>query len=547
MASNDWRKSVVYQIYPKSFNDTTGSGEGDIPGIIEKLDYIRMLGVDYIWLTPVYKSPMNDNGYDISDYYEVNPQFGNKEDLENLLEAAHDRGLKVMMDIVINHTSTSHNWFVESRKSKDNPYRDYYIWKDGKENGPPTNWDSKFGGNAWTYDSETGQYYLRLFDISQADLNWENESLRKGIYEMINYWIDFGVDGFRFDVVNLISKDEFKDSDGPGKEFYTDGPKVHEYLNELNRNTFGNKEIMTVGEMSSTTIEHCLKYTNPERNELNSVFNFHHLKVDYSNGRKWTLADFDFIELKRILMEWQVAMDEGGGWNAIFWCNHDQPRIVSRFGRDDTEENRVLSGKMLAIALHGLKGTPYIFQGEEIGTTNPGYTRVDQYRDVESLNAYDELKEKGVDTATVMDILATKSRDNGRSPMQWNKDRNAGFTTGEPWIDIAENYPGINVEAALEDENSIFYTYQKLVSLRHEMDHFTYGSVKPHLLKDNALFVYERVYNGETITVIANFRNKPVPFPDDLDFGGERLISNYEDKSIEIRPYEAFMLYGQSR
>lgn len=547
MASSDWRKSVVYQIYPKSFNDTTGNGKGDIPGIIEKLDYIKRLGVDYIWLTPVYRSPMNDNGYDISDYYEVNPQFGTKEDLENLMEAAHTRGLKVMMDIVINHTSTSHNWFVESRKSKDNPYRDYYIWKDGSEDGPPTNWDSKFGGNAWTYDRETGQYYLRLFDVSQADLNWENESLRKEIYEMINYWIGFGVDGFRFDVVNLISKGAFKDSEGPGKEFYTDGPKVHEYLNELNRNTFGDKDIMTVGEMSSTTIGNCLKYTAPERNELNSVFTFHHLKVDYPGGDKWTLADFDFLELKRILMDWQVAMDEGGGWNAIFWCNHDQPRIVSRFGRDDTEENRVLSGKMLAIALHGLKGTPYIFQGEEIGTTNPGYTRVDQYRDVESLNAYDELKEKGVDTATVMDILATKSRDNGRSPMQWNKDRNAGFTTGEPWIDIAENYPGINVEAALEDENSIFYTYQKLVSLRHEMDHFTYGSVKPHLLKDNALFVYERVYNGETITVIANFRNKPVPFPDDLDFGGERLISNYEDKSIEIRPYEAFMLYGQSR
>lgn len=545
MASNDWRKSVVYQIYPKSFNDTTGSGEGDIPGIIEKLDYIRMLGVDYIWLTPVYKSPMNDNGYDISDYYEVNPQFGNKEDLENLLEAAHDRGLKVMMDIVINHTSTSHNWFVESRKSKDNPYRDYYIWKDGKENGPPTNWDSKFGGNAWTYDSETGQYYLRLFDISQADLNWENESLRKGIYEMINYWIDFGVDGFRFDVVNLISKDEFKDSDGPGKEFYTDGPKVHEYLNELNRNTFGNKEIMTVGEMSSTTIEHCLKYTNPERNELNSVFNFHHLKVDYSNGRKWTLADFDFIELKRILMEWQVAMDEGGGWNAIFWCNHDQPRIVSRFGRDDTEENRILSAKMLAIVLHGLKGTPYIFQGEEIGTTNPGYTRVDQYRDVESLNAYEELKEQGMETARVMEILAAKSRDNGRNPMQWNKDRNAGFTTGEPWIDVAENYLDINVEAALEDENSIFYTYQKLVSLRHEMDHFTDGSVKPHLLNDKALFVYERVYNGETITVIANFRDKSVPFPQDVDADGEILISNYGDKSSVLRPFEALMIYRQ--
>lgn len=546
MASNDWRKSVVYQVYPKSFNDTTGSGEGDIPGIIEKLDYVKMLGVDYVWLTPVYRSPMNDNGYDISDYYEVNPQFGTKEDLKELLEQAHARGLKIMMDIVINHTSTSHNWFVESRKSKDNKYRDYYIWKDGTEAGPPTNWESKFGGNAWTYDDKTNQYYLRLFDVSQADLNWENESLRKEIYEMINYWIDFGVDGFRFDVVNLISKGEFKNSDGPGKEFYTDGPKVHDYINELNRNTFGDKEVMTVGEMSSTTIEHCLKYTNPERNELNSVFNFHHLKVDYPGGEKWTLANYDFIELKRILMDWQVAMDEGGGWNAIFWCNHDQPRIISRFGQDDTEENRVLSGKMLAIALHGLKGTPYIYQGEEIGMTNPKFTRIDQYRDVESLNAYSAMKENGMTNAQVLDILGSKSRDNARTPMQWNKDRHGGFTTGEPWIELAENYQEINVETALEDENSIFYTYRKLISLRHEMDHFTYGSVIPHLMKDRAVFAYERTYNEETITVIANFRNKSIPFPENLDTRGEILISNYEDKSTELRPFEALMLYRQT-
>ncbi|HIW12766.1 MAG TPA: alpha,alpha-phosphotrehalase [Candidatus Salinicoccus stercoripullorum] len=547
MASNDWRKSVVYQIYPKSFKDTTGSGEGDIPGIMEKLDYFKTLGVDYIWLTPVYKSPMNDNGYDISNYYEVNPQFGTKTDLENLLEAAHGHGLKVMMDIVINHTSTSHNWFVESRKSKDNPYRDYYIWKDGKDNAPPTNWESKFGGNAWTYDSASGQYYLHLFDVSQADLNWEDENLRREIYEMVNYWIDFGVDGFRFDVVNLISKGAFENSDGPGKEFYTDGPKVHEYLNELNRNTFGDKEIMTVGEMSSTTIEHCLKYTNPERRELNSVFNFHHLKVDYPGGEKWTLADFDFIELKRILMDWQVAMDEGGGWNAIFWCNHDQPRIVSRFGCDDTEEKRVRSGKMLAIALHGLKGTPYIYQGEEIGMTNPKFTRIDQYRDVESLNAYSELKEQGMDNARVLDILGAKSRDNGRSPMQWNKDRHAGFTSGEPWMDIAENYENINVESALEDKGSIFYTYQKLISLRHEMDHFTYGSVVPHLMKDYALFAYERVYNGETITVIANFRDETIPYPEGLDTAGDTLISNYGDRAEELRPFEALMLHRQTK
>ncbi|WP_271398273.1 alpha,alpha-phosphotrehalase [Salinicoccus roseus] len=546
MASKDWRKSVVYQIYPKSFNDTTGSGEGDIRGIIDKLDYFTTLGVDYLWLTPVYESPMNDNGYDISNYYEVNPQFGTKADLEELLEKAHARGLKIMMDIVINHTSTEHHWFVESRKSRDNEYRDYYIWKDGTYDTPPTNWESKFGGNAWAYDEDTNQYYLRLFDITQADLNWENKDMRRDIYEMINYWIDFGVDGFRFDVVNLISKGEFKDSEGPGKEFYTDGPKVHEYINELNRNTFGDKDIMTVGEMSSTTIEHCLKYTNPERNELNSVFNFHHLKVDYPGGEKWSLANFDFLELKKILMEWQVAMDEGGGWNAIFWCNHDQPRVVSRFGNDETEENRVLSGKMLAIALHGLKGTPYIYQGEEIGMTNPGFNRIDQYRDVESLNAYSILREEGMDASLILDILATKSRDNSRTPVQWDDSRNAGFTEGMPWIEVSDKYGEINVARALEDGNSIFYTYQKLIQLRHELDVLTYGSVKPHLMKDNDLFIYERLYEGERITVMANFRNKEVPYPENINPEGEVLLSNYADRKNVLRPFEAMMIYGQN-
>ena len=546
MASKDWRKSVVYQIYPKSFNDTTGSGEGDIRGIIDKLDYFTTLGVDYLWLTPVYESPMNDNGYDISNYYEVNPQFGTKADLEELLEKAHARGLKIMMDIVINHTSTEHHWFVESRKSRDNEYRDYYVWKDGTYDTPPTNWESKFGGNAWAYDEDTNQYYLRLFDITQADLNWENKDMRRDIYEMINYWIDFGVDGFRFDVVNLISKGEFKDSEGPGKEFYTDGPKVHEYINELNRNTFGDKDIMTVGEMSSTTIEHCLKYTNPERNELNSVFNFHHLKVDYPGGEKWSLANFDFLELKKILMEWQVAMDEGGGWNAIFWCNHDQPRVVSRFGNDETEENRVLSGKMLAIALHGLKGTPYIYQGEEIGMTNPGFNRIDQYCDVESLNAYSILREEGMDASLILDILATKSRDNSRTPVQWDDSRNAGFTEGMPWIEVSDKYGEINVARALEDGNSIFYTYQKLIELRHELDVLTYGSVKPHLMKDDDLFVYERLYEGERITVMANFRNKEVPYPENINAEGEVLLSNYADRKNVLRPFEAMMIYGQN-
>lgn len=547
MEPMDWRKSVVYQIYPKSFNDTTGSGQGDIRGIIEKLDYFKVLGVDYLWLTPVYQSPMNDNGYDISDYYKVNPQFGSKEDLKELLEKAHEKGIRIMMDIVINHTSTEHQWFIDSRASKDSKYRDYYIWKDGADGQPPTNWESKFGGNAWAYDEQTNQYYLRLFDITQADLNWENEDMRRDIYEMINYWIDFGVDGFRFDVINLISKGSFESSDGPGKEFYTDGPKVHEYINELNRNTFGGRDVMTVGEMSSTTIEHCLKYTDPERNELNSVFNFHHLKVDYPGGEKWTLANFDFLELKRILMEWQVAMDEGGGWNAIFWCNHDQPRVVSRFGDDETEENRVLSGKMLAIALHGLKGTPYIYQGEEIGMTNPGFRRIDQYRDIESLNAYTILREQGMDSRQIMDILASKSRDNSRTPMQWDNSMHGGFTEGEPWIEVPEEYEKINVARALEDEYSIFYTYQKLIQLRHELDVLTYGSVEPHMMDDKNLFIYTRTHEDEKLTIIANFRNKEVPYPEKISVDGEVLLSNYEDRKSMLRPYEALMIYGQGK
>ncbi|MCZ6925678.1 MAG: alpha-amylase family glycosyl hydrolase, partial [Rickettsia endosymbiont of Ixodes persulcatus] len=339
MSEQDWRKSVVYQIYPKSFNDTTGNGEGDLRGIIEKLDYLQFLGVDYIWLTPIYESPMNDNGYDISDYLTINERFGTLEDFKILVKEAHQRDIKVMMDIVINHTSTEHQWFKEAIQSKDSPYRDYYFFRHS-EDGPPTNWESKFGGNAWQYDEKSDEYYLHLFDVTQADLNWDNPDVRQALYQIVNYWIDFGVDGFRFDVINLISKGEFRDSDKIGKEFYTDGPKVHEYLHELNQHTFGDKHMMTVGEMSSTTIDHCIKYSNPERNELSSVFNFHHLKVDYPNGEKWATGSMDFQQLKKILMDWQLGIYEGGGWNAIFWCNHDQPRVVSRFGDDSTESLR---------------------------------------------------------------------------------------------------------------------------------------------------------------------------------------------------------------
>lgn len=526
MEQNDWRKSVVYQIYPKSFNDTTGSGEGDIQGIIEKLDYLQYLGVDYLWLTPVYESPMNDNGYDISNYYKINERFGTIEDLKSLIAKAHQRNLKIMMDIVINHTSTDHEWFKKAYEDQESPYRDYYFFRRSADNKPPTNWESKFGGNAWKYDPKTESYYLHLFDVTQADLNWDNPEVRKALYDIINYWIDFGVDGFRFDVINLISKGEFKDSQYIGKEFYTDGPRVHEYLHEMNQHTFGNREMMTVGEMSSTTIEDCIKYSNPERQELSSVFNFHHLKVDYVNGEKWTNAKLDFHKLKEILMEWQLGIFDGNGWNAIFWCNHDQPRVVSRFGDDSTPHNHQESAKMLATVLHMLQGTPYIYQGEEIGMTDPHFNDINQYRDVESLNAYDNMKERGFEESEILEILGQKSRDNSRTPVQWSNLENAGFTTGQPWIDIPENYHSINVETAINDENSVLHTYRKLIQLRHEHDIVTYGSIEPLHMEHDKLFIYKRHYNEETWLIIANFSKQSCEIPADINLEGEVMITN---------------------
>ncbi|WMZ52446.1 alpha,alpha-phosphotrehalase [Staphylococcus pseudintermedius] len=541
MVRQDWKKSVVYQIYPKSFNDTTGNGEGDLKGIIEKLDYLQFLGVDYLWLTPIYDSPMNDNGYDIRDYYQVNAQFGDKEDLRTLIDEAHARGLKVMLDIVINHTSTEHEWFQQAQQSVDNPYRDYYFFR-RSEDGPPTNWLSKFGGNAWQYDEQTDAYYLHLFDVTQADLNWDNPEVRHALYEMINYWIDFGVDGFRFDVINLISKDTFEDSNEIGKEYYTDGPRVHDYIHEMNRHTFGDRDMMTVGEMSSTSIDHCIQYTNPERQELSSVFNFHHLKVDYRDGQKWTNQKFDLLQLKQILMEWQTKMYAGNGWNAIFWCNHDQPRVVSRFGSDATEALRQQSAKTLAIALHLLQGTPYIYQGEEIGMTDPHFQSIQQYRDVESLNAYREMREAGIDEAEILTILGQKSRDNSRTPMQWNDEAHAGFTTGTPWIEVANNYNTVNVEAAMADPESILYTYKKLIQLRHEHDIVTYGEVVPRYLDHPQLFVYERRYQGDTWLIIVNMTSEKVTLPEDLDRSGSVVLQNGIIERNELEAYATIVV-----
>ena len=545
-----WKRSTVYQIYPKSFYDTTGSGTGDIRGIIQKLDYIKKLGADVIWLTPIYQSPQNDNGYDISDYYAIDPSYGTMEDFEQLLEETHQRGMKLIMDLVVNHTSTEHEWFQQARSSKDSPYRDFYIWKDPKNGGLPNNWQSKFGGPAWQLDEKTGQYYLHLFDVTQADLNWENEALREKIFDMMRFWAEKGIDGFRLDVINLISKNQDfpNDDTGDGRKFYTDGPRIHEFLHEMNRNVFSKYDMLTVGEMSSTNLESCVNYTNPEREELSMTFQFHHLKVDYPNGEKWTKAPFDFLELKQILSDWQVGMHEGGGWNALFWCNHDQPRAVSRFGDDGKYHQE--SAKMLATTLFMMQGTPYIFQGEEIGMTNPNFTSIDQYRDVESLNAYKILQEEGKTEEEIIAILQQKSRDNGRTPMQWSEERHAGFTKGTPWIGVADNYPEINAEKALEDPNSIFYHYQKLIKLRKQYDIITYGDYKLLLDADPQIFAYTRKWKNEKLLVISNFYGKDTVVDLQLDEEKEPeiLLSNYEDSprkldQLQLRPYESIVYY----
>ncbi|MED3906603.1 alpha,alpha-phosphotrehalase [Geobacillus thermodenitrificans] len=549
-----WKKAVVYQIYPKSFRDTNGDGIGDLPGIIEKLDYLKELGVDVIWLTPIYASPQRDNGYDISDYFAIHHEYGTMDDFDRLLEEVHARGMKLVMDMVVNHTSTDHEWFKQASTSKTNPYRHFYIWRDPKADGSaPNNWQSKFGGSAWEYDEQTGQYYLHLFDVTQADLNWENEELRRRIYDMMHFWLKKGVDGFRLDVINLLSKDQhFPDDDGSippgdGRRFYTDGPRIHEFLQEMNREVFSKYDVMTVGEMSSTTIDHCIRYTNPENNELNMTFNFHHLKVDYPNGEKWAVAPFDFLALKRILSEWQVRMHEGGGWNALFWCNHDQPRIVSRYG-DDGEYWKE-SAKMLATTIHLMQGTPYIYQGEEIGMTDPKFNDIGDYRDVESLNMYRILQEQGKSEQEVLEILRRKSRDNSRTPMQWDDSLHAGFTSGTPWIRVADNYRYINVKQALADRDSIFYHYKRLIELRKQYDIITTGRYELLLADDPHLFAYMRHGDGEKLLVVNNFYPVETTFtlPEEAeanDYTGELLIANYPDapadfRRMALRPYES--------
>jgi trehalose-6-phosphate hydrolase len=547
-----WRKAVVYQIYPRSFKDSTGDGVGDLRGVMEKLDYLKNLGVDVIWLTPIYSSPLRDNGYDISDYFQIHEDLGTMDDFEALLAEAHARDMKIILDMVVNHTSTAHPWFQEARASLDNPYRDFYIWRD-----QPNNWQSKFGGSAWQRDHATGQYYLHLFDVTQADLNWENPELRRRIHKMMKWWLDKGVDGFRLDVINLLSKDQrFPDDDGSvppgdGRRFYTDGPRIHEYLAEMNREVFVHYDMMTVGEMSSTSIPHCIRYTHPDNGELNMTFNFHHLKVDYPGGEKWAVGEMDFLALKRILADWQTSMAKGGGWNALFWCNHDQPRIVSRYGDDQT--HRVASAKMLATALHLMQGTPFIYQGEELGMTNPDFTSFADYRDVETHNMVSILRDRGYSEAEVLKIIRQKSRDNSRTPMQWDATEHAGFTTGTPWIKVAPNYQEINAEQALADPDSIFYHYKKLIRLRKELDIVTTGTYECVDIDHPEVYAYLRHGDNEKLFVVNLFGGRALSYtvPEEVltsvqGWTREILLSNYPDSAafgeqLPLRPYESIV------
>lgn len=535
---------VVYQIYPKSFQDTDGDGFGDLRGVIEHLDYLAELGVDYLWITPFFTSPQYDNGYDIADYRNIDPRYGTMEDFDELVREAAKRGMYLMVDMVLNHTSTKHEWFQKALKG--NPkYRNYYIFKKGKNGLPPTNWVSKFGGNAWSYLPETDEYYLHLFHVTQADLNWENPEVRQDIYDTVNFWLEKGVKGLRFDVINLISKPDVYEDDleGDGHRFYTDGPKIHQYLQELNENTFGKyDDVVTVGEMSSTTLENSIRYSNPESNELSMIFSFHHLKVDYPSGNKWEIEPFRFHDLKKHLFTWQEEMEKGGGWNALFWCNHDQPRIVSRIGNE--KEYRVKSAKCLATAIHGLKGTPYIYQGEEIGMTNAGYTSIDEYMDIESLNYYNILKLQGKSEEEVIRILGAKSRDNSRTPMQWDASENAGFTKGTPWLKVCDRYKEINTESRHEPD-SVFQYYKELVKLRKELPVIQKGSVTPLLREDKEILAYKREYQGKELYVFCNFFDGEVKVPYSIPEDCRSILSNYGEeispKELVLRPYEAVM------
>lgn len=549
-----WKESVVYQIYPRSFCDSNGDGIGDLNGITGKLDYLKELGVDVIWLSPVYKSPNDDNGYDISDYQAIMDEFGTMEDFDRMLATAHEKGIKIMMDLVVNHTSDEHKWFIESRKSTDNPYRDYYIWRPAKEDGSlPNNWGSCFSGPAWEYDKTTDMYFLHLFSKKQPDLNWDNPAVRQDVFDMMNWWLKKGVDGFRMDVISLISKEPGLPDKEPGINGYAtfnvsaNGPHVHEYLQEMRQKALNNADTITVGECSGVTLEEAKKYARSDEKELNMVFQFEHMDVDSDEkAGKWTTRKMDLRNLKKILTRWQKGLQDIA-WNSLYWENHDQPRSVSRFG-NDSDEYREISAKMLATCIHMMQGTPYVYQGEELGMTNCPFNTLDNFRDLESINAFHELTEQGKMTEEdMMAAIGYKGRDNARTPMQWDDSAYAGFSTATPWIMVNPNYTKINARDQVNREDSVFKYYQKLIKLRHESELIVYGTYDLILDDDKDIYAYIRTLGDEKLIVYCNFseNTREVELPEEFT-NGKVLISNYSDvkvnPKITLRPYEAIVI-----
>ena len=549
-----WKESVVYQIYPRSFCDSNGDGIGDLNGITGKLDYLKELGIDVIWLSPVYKSPNDDNGYDISDYQAIMDEFGTMEDFDRMLATAHEKGIKIMMDLVVNHTSDEHKWFIESRKSTDNPYRDYYIWRPAKEDGSlPNNWGSCFSGPAWEYDKTTDMYFLHLFSKKQPDLNWDNPAVRQDVFDMMNWWLKKGVDGFRMDVISLISKEPGLPDKETGINGYAtfnvsaNGPHVHEYLQEMRQKALNNADTITVGECSGVTLEEAKKYARSDEKELNMVFQFEHMDVDSDEkAGKWTTRKMDLRNLKKILTRWQKGLQDIA-WNSLYWENHDQPRSVSRFG-NDSDEYREISAKMLATCIHMMQGTPYVYQGEELGMTNCPFNTLDNFRDLESINAFHELTEQGKMTEeNMMAAIGYKGRDNARTPMQWDDSAYAGFSTTNPWIMVNPNYTKINAKDQINREDSVFKYYQKLIKLRHESELIVYGTYDLILDDDKDIYAYIRTLGDEKLIVYCNFseNTREVELPEEF-VNKKVLISNYSDakanQKITLRPYEAIVI-----
>ena len=541
-----WKEAVIYQIYPRSFADSNGDGIGDLNGITAHLDYLETLGIDVIWLSPVYKSPNDDNGYDISDYRDIMDDFGTMEDFDRLLAEAHRHHIKIVMDLVVNHTSDEHAWFIESRSSKDNPYRDYYIWKDPKNGKEPNNWGACFGGSAWEFDERTGMYYLHCFSKKQPDLNWENPKVRDEVFDMMNWWCEKGIDGFRMDVISMISKDQSY-PDGPVEDglygsfgpYVCNGPRVHEFLQEMNNRVLSHYDLLTVGEAAGVTIDEAKKYANSDGTELGMVFQFEHEDLVKSPIGKWTDQKPQLTDFRRVMNKWQYEL-EGKAWNSLFLDNHDQPRVVSRFG-NDSEAYRVISAKMLATCLHMMKGTPYIYQGEELGMTNVYFDKLEDYRDIESINAFHQYVDSGIVKADdMMRYLKEISRDNARTPMQWDDSKNAGFTDGTPWINVNPNYKEINAKAAVAEPDSVFHYYQELIKLRHTLPIIVYGKFQGLLEDSETIYAYERHLDGQVLTVACNFADQEQDCTLFDDLAGEELISNYKThKAGKLQPYEA--------